>query len=161
MLSESYSIEETATSSQGKYQSEMTNDGCHFRSELKKWYKFWKDKVEHQQDQPDSIIETLEFSVLDFFPNIRWLLLIVAVSPIGSTETERATSGIRKLKTSFRSTLTDRRESDLNLLQMQQIITVNVDRVADMFIKQHPRRLFNPTMISKRNILFLFNSDRN
>ena len=46
MFSESYSIEETAKSLQAKYQSEMTNDECHFHLELKRWYNFWKDKVE-------------------------------------------------------------------------------------------------------------------
>ena len=46
---ESYSIEETAELLPAKYQSEMTNDGCHFRSELKRWYNFWKDKGEHQR----------------------------------------------------------------------------------------------------------------
>ena len=127
----------------------MKNDGCYFCSELKRWYNFWKDKVKHRQDQLDSIIKMLKFADLDFFPNLRRLLLIGAVSPIGSTEAERAGSGIRRLKTDFRSTMTDRRESDLNVLQMQQITTVNVDRVADMFIKKHPRGLLNPAMYSK------------
>ena len=127
----------------------MKNDGCYFCSESKRWYNFWKDKVEHRQDQPDSIIKMLKFADLDFFPNLRRLLLIGAVSPIGSTEAERAASGIRRLKTDFRSTMTDPRESDLNVLQMQQITTVNVDRVADMFIKKHPRGLLNPAMYSK------------
>ena len=44
IFSESYNIEETAKSLQAKYQSEMANDGCHFRSESKRWYNFWKDK---------------------------------------------------------------------------------------------------------------------
>ena len=44
---------------------------------------------------------------------------------------------------------------------MQQITTVNVDRIAEMFIKQHLIRLFDPTMFPERNILFLLNSDRN
>ena len=149
IFSESYSIEETAKSLQAKYQREMANDGCHFRSELERWYNFWKDKVEHQQDQLDSIIETLEFADLNFFPNICRLLPTGAVSPIGSTKAERAVSGIRKLKTAFRSPMADRRESDLNLLQMHQITTVNFGRVVNMFIKQHPRSLFNPTMFSE------------
>ena len=91
----------------------------------------------------------LKFADLDLFPNLRRLLLIGGVSSIGSTEAERAASRIRRLKTDFRSTMTDPRESDLNVLQMQQITTVNVERVADMFIKKHSRRLFNPTMYSK------------
>ena len=35
--------------------------------------------------------------------------------------------------------MTDPRESDLNVLQMQQITTVNVECVADMFIKKHSK----------------------
>ena len=46
IFSKSYSIEGRAKSLQAKYQNEMTNDGCHFHSELKRWYNFWKDKVE-------------------------------------------------------------------------------------------------------------------
>ena len=146
MFSESYSIEETAKSLQAKYQSEMTNDGWHFCSELKRWYNFCKDKFKYQQYQPVSITEMLEFADLGFFPNIRRLLLIGAVSPIGSTKAERAASGMLRLKTAFRSTMNDCQESDMNLLQMQQIMTFNVDCVADILIKQHPRRLFYPTI---------------
>ena len=37
MISEIFSIEEIAKSLQTKYQNEMTNDRCHFRSELKRY----------------------------------------------------------------------------------------------------------------------------
>ena len=161
IFSESYRIDGTAQALQTKYQSEMANVGCHFCSELKWWYNFWKDKVDHLQDEPNNIIETLEFPDLNFFPNICRLLLIEAVSPIRSTKAERAASGIPRLKTAFRSTVTDRWESDLDLSQIQLITTVNIYRVADMFINHHPRRLFNATMFSEWNILFLFNSDKN
>ena len=70
MFSESCSTEETAKLLQSKYQSEMTNDGFHFLSELRRWYNFWKDKVEHQQNQPYSFIQTLEFPDLDFFSKL-------------------------------------------------------------------------------------------
>ena len=149
IFSKSYSIEEIAKSQQAKYQSQMTNDGCHFLSKLKTSYNFWKDKVEHQQDQPNSVIETLQFTDLDFFPNIPRLLLILAVWPIGSTEPEKAASGLRRLKIGLCSEISDQQESDLNPLQMQQITTVNVDRVADMFSKQHHRSLFNSTIFSE------------
>ena len=39
------------------------------------------------------------------------------ISPIGSTEAERAASGVGKLKTPFRLTMKEDRESDLNFLQ--------------------------------------------
>ena len=53
----------------------------------------------------------------DSFPNIRKLLNIGCVSPIGSTEAERAVSGIRRLKTLYWSTVSDSREGDLNFIQ--------------------------------------------
>ena len=28
-----------------KYNNEMTNEGAHFRSELKRWYNFWERKL--------------------------------------------------------------------------------------------------------------------
>ena len=130
---------------------ELKNYRDDIDNEFQHWYDFAIRicKEVRIEDQPESNIETLGFADLDFFPNIRKLLLIGAVSPIGSTEPERAASGIRRLKTVFRSTMTDRLESNLNLLQMQQTTTVNVDRVAEVLIKQHPRRLSNPTMFSE------------
>ena len=48
-------------------------------------------------DSPDGIIEALNFPDTDFFPNIRKLLILGATCPIGSTEVEKAASGIRRL----------------------------------------------------------------
>ena len=62
------------------------------------------------EDPPDDIIKALNFDDTDFFPNIRKLLTLGATSPIGSNEAERAASGIRRLKTPYRSTMGDKRE---------------------------------------------------
>ena len=48
-----------------------------------------------------------------FFPNIRELLMILAVLPIGSTEAERSFSYLRRLHTWLRSAMTMDRLSDL------------------------------------------------
>ena len=63
----------------------------------------------------------LNFADPDSFPNKRKLLILGASSPTGSTEAERAASGIRRLKTPCQSTIGDKRESDLNLFHLQQI----------------------------------------
>ena len=49
------------------------------------------------EDPPDGIIEALNFADPDFFPNICKLLILGVTSPMGSTEDERAASGIRRL----------------------------------------------------------------
>ena len=76
----------------------------------------------------------------DSFPNIRTLLTIGCVSPIGSAEAEREPSGIRRLKTPYRSTMSDSREGDLNL--MQKVTEIDISKVAQIFVNLNRRRLF-------------------
>ena len=63
----------------------------------------------------------LKYADRGCFPNIRILLAIGCISPIGSTEAERAASGVRRLKTPYHAPMKDKRESDLNFLQLQCI----------------------------------------
>ena len=87
-----------------------------FRSEVKRWLKHCEDRIKpvdeqkqklrvdgkpaNQLSEPsDSFINALQMAYLDSFPNIRKLLTIGCISPIGSTEAERAAFGIRQLKT--------------------------------------------------------------
>ena len=124
----------------------MTNEGAHFCSELKRWFNFWERKLNNVseelqgalktrkrvdgkpgftlEDPPDDIIEGLIFADIDFFPIIRKLLILGTTSPIESTEAETAASGIRRLKTPYRRTMGDKRESDLNLLYLQRTSTL-------------------------------------
>ena len=62
------------------------------------------------------------------------LLLIVATSPISPSGSERVASGIRRLKTAFRNTMKDDRESNLNLLQIHTTGSINVEQILQMFI---------------------------
>ena len=45
------------------------------------------------------MIEALNFADTDFFPNISKLFILEATFPTGSTEVEKAASGIKQLKT--------------------------------------------------------------
>ena len=56
-------------------------------------------------------------------------------------------SGIRRLKTPFRSTMSNKRESDLNLLQMQTVTDIDVDAVAKLLINKQPRRMFGMSVL--------------
>ena len=57
------------------------------------------------------------------------MLSIGATSPISFSEAERAASGIRRLKTSFRNEMTDERESNLTLLQIHTTGSINVEEI--------------------------------
>ena len=90
-----------------------------------------------------SFVKELKYADRDCFPNIRVLLAIGCISPIGSTEADRAASGVRRLKTLYRATMGDKRESDFSFLQLQHIKKVNPEEVSELFIDLHKRRLFN------------------
>ena len=88
------------------------------------------------------------FADTDFFPNIPKLLILGATSLIESTEAEKAASGIRRLKTPYRSTMGDKRKSDLNLLHLQPISNIDIQSVTQMFIRKYPRKML------KKSVLF-------
>ena len=70
----------------------------------------------------------------DSFPNIQTLLAIGCVSQISSTEVERAASSIQQLKTPCQSTMSDSREVDLNLIQLQKVTENYISKVKQIFV---------------------------
>ena len=99
------------------------------------------------ENPPNSFVDVLKVADLDFFPNIRKLMLIGETSPISFSEVERAASGIRTLKTAFRNTMKDDLESNLNLLQIHTTGSINLDQILQIFIKKIPSRLFSSSLI--------------
>ena len=112
----------------------MTDEGAHFHSELKRWYNFRNQITErrkykeHQKPEKESMVNQTSLKkfhqmallilqilliLISFQICLCKLLILRATSPTGSTETERAASGIRQLKTPYRSTMGDMRKSDL------------------------------------------------
>ena len=129
-----------------------------FRSEIKRWLKHCEYRIKpvdeqkqklrvngkpaYQLSEPsDSFINALQMANPDSFPNIRKLLTIGRVSPIGSTEAERAASDIRQLKTPYRSTMSDSREGNLNLIQLQKVTEIDISKVAQIFVNLNRQRL--------------------
>ena len=72
---------------------------------------------------------TLNLADGDNCPDIWKLLEIASVLPIRSTESEGAASGIRKLKTAYKSEMTSEEEGNLNLTQLQSLAEVHVLKV--------------------------------
>ena len=106
------------------------------------------ESIKKSKESPDSFIEMLKYANRDCFPNICILLAIGCISPIGLTEAESAASGVRRLKTLYRPTMGDKRESDLKFLQLQRIKKVNPEKVSVLFIDLHKHRLFNEKITS-------------
>ena len=83
-------------------------------------------------DPSDSFINALQMANPDSSSKIRILLTIGYVSPIGSTEAVYAASRIGQLKTPYQSTMSDSREPDLNLIQLEKVIELDVSNVAQI-----------------------------
>ena len=142
----------------------MTLYGIHLRSECKRWIRYWEEKYRkgsndlipikklrrvdgkdcYMLEEPTgSLIETLNATDKDHFPNLYKILEITFLSPLASTEAERAASGIRRLKTAYITTMTDEREGNLNLIQLQGMVEYDTIKVANIFIKSRKRRLMH------------------
>ena len=93
-------------------------------------------------EPPDSFLEVLKYAEPDFYLNIGQLFTIGCISPISSTEAKHAASGVCRLKTLYHLTMSDEREGDLNLIQLQRVTDVDGNEVIKTFIQLHPRRLF-------------------
>ena len=122
-----------------KRKAEVISKSEHFGIDWKASYSV--------KNPPDSFFGSLEFAGIDSYSNIRQLLIIGCVSPIGSTKAERAASGIRRLKFPYRNIMSDEREGDLNLIQLQKLAEIDDNEVIKVFIQLHPRRLFTEHLL--------------
>ena len=113
-----------------------------FDSKLLRWMNYWK-----QQAAPvaSTSVTTLLATHTDniFFPNVRELLKILTVLPIGSVEAERSFSCVQRIHTWLRSTMTASRLSDLAVIAMHSHTTIPIDRrqICECFMALHPRRM--------------------
>ena len=120
-----------------------------FESELFRWSNHWN----RQEAMPDESVTSIMASHADgiFLPNIRELLKIQAVLPIGSTEAERSFSCLRRLHTWLRSTMTTDRISDLSVIAMHgnTMVALETDRICRAFMELHPRRMTEPSLFGQ------------
>ena len=99
------------------------------------------EKMFQLKNSTDSLISALNAADIDNYRNVWKPLETTCISPTGSKEAGRATSGIRRLKTAYRSTMTGEREENLNLIQMQSLIDSDVSKLSGIFIMNCNRRL--------------------
>ena len=57
MLEIDYNVEITVKILLEKYHNEMTNEGAHFCSELKRWYNFWERKLNNVSEEIQGVSE--------------------------------------------------------------------------------------------------------
>ena len=76
------------------------------------------------------------------FPNIADpILKVLCTLPVTSCTAERSFSGLKRIKSSFCSTMGNERLTGLTLLHFHQDIPVNTSSILDLFAVRYPRRL--------------------
>ncbi len=68
-------------------------------------------------------------------------LKILCTLPVTSCSAERSFSGLKRIKTPFRSSMTNTRLTGLTLLQIHRDIPIDVEAAIDQFARMHPRRM--------------------
>ena len=111
-----------------------------FDVELDLWQNKWNRDPEQAQElnTPEKVLYQTDY---DYFLNIHTLIAIVATLPITSCECERSISMLKRVKTSLRSTMTEKRLNGLALLQYHRTIPLTADEVVQEFVHSHPRRM--------------------
>ena len=120
-----------------------------FESELFRWMNHWK-RQEASDYESISVCSLLAKHADNiFFPNVRELLKILAVLPMGSTEVERSFSCIWRIHTWLRNTMTTERLSDLAVIAMHaNAVTIDRSVVCEKFVALHPRRMTASTLLA-------------
>ena len=123
------------------YQQDLPSPDC-VESEIHSWWLKWQQHLsEHgSASLPQNLSDTLK-SVNSMYPNTKALITILCTLPVTSCSAERSFSGLKRIKTPFRSSMGTERLTGLGLLHLHYDITVNIPAAIDEFARSHPRRM--------------------
>ena len=124
------------------YEEDLPSPGC-ITSELHCWQLKWKQHLqEHgQRSLPSTPIATLTH-LTSMYPNLLCTL------PITSCSAERSFSGLKRIKSILRSSMTTERLTGLSLLHLHHDIPIDIEAAIDEFCRRHPRRLKMANILS-------------
>lgn len=117
------------------------------RYELNHWKKTWATKLNESTTPsctlvPESLIQSYRSCNEAIFPNIKVLLAIACVTPVGSASAERSFSGLRRIKTYLRNSMGEERLAGLALMHIHHSTEIDESQIIGMFLRKHRRRLF-------------------
>ena len=103
--------------------------------------KWEQHRKEHGESSlPRSPTVTLRHAT-GMYPNIRALVSILCTLPVTSCSAERSFSGLKRIKTAIRSSMTTEQLTGLTLLHIHRDIPVDLEVAIDEFCRRHPRRM--------------------
>ena len=108
-------------------------------SEIHNWYTKWKSEEEdHGSKSLPSTLSSSLTKISSFYPNIKALVTILCTLPVTYCTAERSSSGLKRINTVLRSSMSNERLSSPTLLHMHQDIPIDIEEVIDEFSRCHP-----------------------
>lgn len=136
-------LEETVEVLTSKWKHLMPMED-NFESELMRW-KQHCDRITAEKSITQLLCEDCDPM---FFPNIRELLCILVVLPIGSAEAERSFSCLRQLHTWLRTTMSAERLGKLGVLALHSFdVPLDTDKICATFKTKNPRKMCSASIL--------------
>ena len=107
-------------------------------AQLDMWKVKWKSFA---SVVPSNLQELLKHTDRKIFPSIHEAIRVLATIPVTTCSCERSISGLRRVKTWMRNTMTEERLNNLSVIMFNRNITVDYDRVVDQFAPANKRRM--------------------
>lgn len=113
----------------------------------------WKFACQSNIENPLSITAVLA-TICDamLYPNVRELLMILCVLPVGSVQAERSFSCLRRIHSWLRNSMTVHRLGNLAVIAMHAFSlshNLSKDMIAKRFTELHPRRMKFENLLSQ------------
>ena len=122
------------------YNADLPSPDC-VESELHCWQLKWQQQFRENGSAslPSTPSSTL-CQITSMYPNIKILITIMCTLPVTSCSAERSFSGLKRIKTPLRSSITERL-TGLTLLHIHHDIPIDISAAIDEFARRYPRRL--------------------
>lgn len=121
------------------YGSDMEVTRDQFNAEVTRWKHKWSNNGDNEK--PQTLAETLDHTSPEFYPGIYVALVTLLTYPVSTCSAERSFSGMKRLKTPLRSTMSKERLSSLAILHIHKHKNVDIDNVVSEFARRKGRRL--------------------
>ncbi|XP_008190126.1 zinc finger MYM-type protein 1-like [Acyrthosiphon pisum] len=120
------------------YTTDLPGTFEELEGELKTWKAIWKEKP--VDELPSTAMETIFLPLMNYYPNIKRLLILFATIPVTTCTSERSFSSLKRIKTYLRSTMGENRLNGLALLNIHPEIIIKPEEVVNTYANKHPRR---------------------
>lgn len=107
--------------------------------EIQLWKRKWSNKPE--KGQPNSAIEAYIKCSYEYFPNIYFLLKLLATLPVSTSTPERTLSTMKRLKNYIRNSSGQERLTGLTLLSVHRQIHIDPAEFINRFAKEKNRQI--------------------